>query len=225
MNVKGIQMAIPNKQVNKTLLNKERLRVLRDLALIDSPEETIYDRLTQLASKAIGAPVSLVSMVAADYQFFKSQVGLPAPWSEDRRTPLSHSFCKHVVASNEPLIVEDARTHELVKDNEAIPDLDVIGYLGMPLTMQDGKRLGSFCVIDSEPRRWKDTEIAIMRELSEILTREIDMRALANIDASYQDKLDDMHRSIENLIDTVNTDNSQEVILQQLQDARERFTI
>jgi GAF domain-containing protein len=222
---KGIKMTVSDKQIDKTLLNKERLRVLRDLALIDSPEETIYDRLTQLASKAIGAPVSLVSMVAADYQFFKSQVGLPAPWSEDRRTPLSHSFCKHVVASNEPLIVEDAREHELVKDNEAIPDLDVIGYLGMPLTMQDGKRLGSFCVIDSEPRDWKDTEIAIMRELSEILTREIDLRALANLDSSHQDKLDDIHDSIEKLIDAVNTDKSQQSILEQLQDARERFTV
>ncbi len=220
-------MTAPHTQqkIDSVLLNKERLRVLRDLALIDSPQETIYDRLTQLASKAIGAPVSLVSMVAADYQFFKSQVGLPAPWSEDRRTPLSHSFCQHVVATNEPLIITDAREHELVKDNQAIPDLDVIGYLGMPLTMQDGKRLGSFCVIDSEPREWTDTEVAIMQELSEILTREIDLRALANLDNSQQNQLDAMHSSIEKLIDAVNTDNSKEQILTQVHDARERFTI
>ena len=130
-----------------------------------------------------------------------------------------------MVATNEPLIVSDAREHELVKDNQAIPDLDVIGYLGMPLTMQDGKRLGSFCVIDSEPREWTETEIAIMQELSEILTREIDLRALANLDDSHQQKLDEMHASIEKLIDAVNPDNSKERVLEQLQEARERFTI
>jgi hypothetical protein len=64
----------------RTLMNLERLNVLRELALVDSKFETTYDRLTQFASKIIEAPVSLVSMVAADYQFFKSHVGLPDPW-------------------------------------------------------------------------------------------------------------------------------------------------
>ena len=79
------------------LLNKQRLKVLRDLALIDADAETVYDKVTILATKIMGAPVSLVSMVAADYQFFKSFVGLPEPWASQRRTPLSHSFCQPIV--------------------------------------------------------------------------------------------------------------------------------
>jgi GAF domain-containing protein len=137
--------------IKNVLLNTERLKILRDLALIDSPAETVYDRITQLASKAVGSPVSLVSMVGSDYQFFKSFVGLPEPWASDRSTPLSHSFCQHVVATNEPLIVSDARNVDFLKDNLAIPDLNVIGYLGIPLTLQSGQRLGSFCVIDGKP--------------------------------------------------------------------------
>lgn len=214
-----------DKQIKDVLLDKERLRVLRELALIDAPEENLYDRLTEFASKIIGAPVSLVSMVAANYQFFKSQSGLPEPWKSDRRTPLSHSFCKHVVATKEPLIVQDARRHEVVKDNQAIPDLDVIGYLGMPITMQDGKSLGSFCVIDNKPRDWTADEIEIVRELSEIVSREIDLRARANLSDAYKVQLNSAHTKIENLIKSVNTNASQRAILEQLKEARKRYAV
>ena len=209
---------------NTILINQQRLKVLRDLALIDAPTETIYDKVTILASKVIGVPVSLVSMVAADYQFFKSFVGLPEPWASERRTPLSHSFCQHVVASNEPLIVTDARDHELVHDNLAIPDLNVIGYLGIPLTLQDGKRLGSFCVIDGEPHEWTDLEIAIVKELAAIVTYEIDLKAMAQSDSSYQEKLDKAHRQIDNLIQETDTENvSQATFLEQVKAAREEY--
>src|SRR5215468_11196880 len=92
----------------------QRLRVLHDLAILDTPAEEAFDRLTRLASKIVNAPVSLVSLVDSDRQFFKSFVGLTEPWSSRRETPLSHAFCQHVVASNEPLIIEDARENPLV---------------------------------------------------------------------------------------------------------------
>lgn len=207
------------------LLDRERLKVLRELALIDGDAETVYDRMTQLASRAIDTPVSLVSMVAADYQFFKSYVGLPEPWASDRRTPLSHSFCQHVVASNEPLIVTDARQHPLVKDNLAIPDLNVIGYLGVPLTLSDGRRLGSFCVIDGEPREWTRVEIDIVTELADIVINEIDLRARVNINELEQDRLDDLHDTIDNFIDSLDTNTSKEDFLQQVREAKNRYTL
>lgn len=156
-----------------------RLAVLRKLALIDTPEEPFFDRMTRLASTLIGTPVSLVSMVAGNYQFFKSSYGLPEPWQSQRRTPLSHSFCQHVVTSGEPLVVEDARVHSLLMNNRAIPDLNVIGYLGMPLQTADGYRLGSFCVIDGQPHTWTDEEIQVMWAFSEVINAEIDARATA----------------------------------------------
>jgi GAF domain-containing protein len=93
-----------------------------------------------------------VSLVDADRQFFKSALGLPEPWATRRETPLSHSFCQHVVATGAPLRVEDARDHSLVCDNLAIPELGVVAYLGMPLATADGQVLGSLCAIDTEPR-------------------------------------------------------------------------
>lgn len=158
------------------LANEARLNKLKELLLLDSPAEEAFDRLTRLASKIVNAPVSLVSLVDVDRQFFKSFVGLPEPWASERETPLSHSFCQYVVATGEPLVVEDARKVDLLKDNLAIPDLDVIGYLGMPIMASDGSQLGSFCVIDSKPRQWTQREIEIVQELAISAMAEIELR-------------------------------------------------
>lgn len=87
------------------LNDPKRLEVLAATALLESPPEESFDRLTRLASDILDAPVALVSLVDNEHQFFKSQVGLPDPWAAQRATPLSHSFCQHVVASATPLIV------------------------------------------------------------------------------------------------------------------------
>lgn len=154
-----------------------RLAALRRTLLLDSPGEPSFDRLTSLASMILDAPVSLVSLVDEDRQFFKSCIGLPEPWSERRETPLSHSFCKHTVATGEPLIIDDAREHELVKDNPAIRELNIIAYAGIPLYLDD-QALGSFCVIDSEPRAWSDRDVAILKGLAEAAMTEIELRVI-----------------------------------------------
>ena len=99
-------------------------------------------------------PVALVSLVDADRQFFKSCLGLPEPWASARETPLSHSFCQHAVARREPLVVDDAREHEVLRDNPAIRDMGVVAYAGIPLIDAAGHALGTLCVIDSQPRHW-----------------------------------------------------------------------
>jgi len=162
---------------SKIIQNPDRLQILRDLVLLDTPEEEPFDRLTALASKIVGAPVSLVSLIDADRQFFKSALGLPEPWTSDRETPLTHSFCQHVVATGEPLVITDAREHPLVHDNLAIRDLNVIGYLGIPLETSDGYGLGSFCVIDGKPREWTTDEVEIMRDLAKMVMTEIELRS------------------------------------------------
>ena len=141
----------------QTLRDVDRLAALRRLALLDSPAEQAFDRLTRLAATILHVPVALVSLVDQDRQFFKSCLGLPEPWASQRQTPLSHSFCQYTVHTRTPLVIEDARRDPLVQDNLAIPDLNVIAYLGIPLITSTGDALGSFCVIDSQPRSWTAT--------------------------------------------------------------------
>ncbi|MGJ3238053.1 MAG: GAF domain-containing protein [Anaerolineae bacterium] len=207
------------------LLNVDRLKVLFELSLIDAPEETVYNTITQFASKAIGTPVSLVSMVADNYQFFKSEVGLPEPWKSQRRTPFSHSFCKHVVADNQPLVVNDARENDLVKHNSAIHDLNVIGYLGIPLTLADGKSLGSLCVIDNDVREWTQTEIDIMTELAQIVTKEFDTRAHMRRKQTTQEELESLQTRIINFVASIDTNDTKPNILQAIRRQRRYFDL
>lgn len=156
---------------------RERLEALWATGLLDSPREPIFDRLTRLGTLLTGAAVALVSLVDKNRQFFKSDHGLPEPTASRRETPLSHSFCKHVVASGEPLIIEDARQHPLVRDNPAVRELPVIAYLGIPLRTSDGHVLGTFCLLDREPRKWADAQVQAARELAAAAVTEIDLRA------------------------------------------------
>jgi PAS domain S-box-containing protein len=154
----------------------DRLAALRGTGLLDSPPEPSFDRLTRLAARLLRAPVALVSLVDEGRQFFKSSLGLPEPWASRRQTPLSHSFCRHVVASRRPLVVADARRHPLVCDNPAIAELGVVAYLGVPLVTADGHALGSFCAIDAEPRPWAEEDVEALRDLAASAVAEIELR-------------------------------------------------
>lgn len=154
----------------------QRLRALWDLRLLDTPTEAAFDRLAKLAARVLNTPVALVSLVDRNRQFFKSCIGLPEPWSRWRETPLSHSFCQHVVATGNPLIVPDARQSPDLRDNRAIAELDVVAYLGCPMILPNGQVIGSFCVIDSKPRNWSDADAAIVRDLTASVMTEIELR-------------------------------------------------
>jgi hypothetical protein len=91
------------------LLRPDRLAALRQTALLDTPPEEGFDRLTRMAARLLGAPTSLISLVTDERQFFKSTIGLPEPWATRRSAPLSFSFCSTVAGTGEPLVVEDAR--------------------------------------------------------------------------------------------------------------------
>lgn len=156
--------------------NLNRLEAVRRTGLLDSPPEESFDRFTRLATRLFKTPVALVSLVDADRQFFKSAVGLPEPWQTRRETPLTHSFCKHAVAQQEPLVIADARKDPMFRQNPAVRDLKIVAYAGVPLILS-GSALGAFCVIDNEPHAWSYDEVQMLRELGACVMHEIDLRS------------------------------------------------
>lgn len=164
------------RDVEAALADPGRLAELGRSRLMDTPPEESFDRLTRLASRILGAPAAFVSLVDDRREFFKSAVGV-AP--DDRVRPLSHSYCKHIIASGEPLVADDARQHPLLRDNPAIQDFRAIAYCGIPITSASGRILGSFCVVDDKPRHWSADQLETLRELGESVIREVDLRLLA----------------------------------------------
>jgi signal transduction histidine kinase len=154
----------------------ERLARLRATGLLDAPAEEAFDRLTRLASRMLKAPLSTVTLVDADRQFYMSCVGVPEPLATTRATPLEFSFCKHTVVLGEPLIVPDTRAHALVGDNPAIEQFGVAAYAGIPLLTSDGYALGTLCVMDFEVRHWTDDDVRNLTDLAASVSTEIELR-------------------------------------------------
>jgi len=158
------------------LTRPDRLAALRRTALLDTPPEEAFDRLTRMAARLLGTPVSLISLVADDHQFFKSAIGLPEPWASSRVTPISFSFCGQVVATGEPLVLEDARRHPLLRHNPVIRELGWVAYAGVPLVTRQGHTIGALCVADKTPRLWSERDIALLQDLAASIITEIELR-------------------------------------------------
>lgn len=144
--------------------------------LLDGPAEPAFDRLTRMAARLLDAPTALVSIVDEDRQFFKSAYGLDGPFAVKRETPLSHSFCKHVVETRDALVVEDARRHELVKDNLAVSEFGVVAYLGVPIFSTDNEAIGALCAIDTKVRAWSAEDRRTLADLSAAVGTELQLR-------------------------------------------------
>jgi diguanylate cyclase (GGDEF)-like protein len=152
-----------------------RLAALAESGLLDSPGDGGFDRFTRLVAEVLHVPVALFTIVTPERQVLKSTVGV----GELRETPLSHSFCRHVVDTGAPLEVVDARSHPRVHDNPAIQDFGIIAYLGMPLVTRGGLRLGALCAIDHTPRQWTGRDHGVLEDLAAAMMAEIELR-LAN---------------------------------------------
>lgn len=146
-----------------------------------------FDRFAGLVRTILDVPVALVSLVDETRQVLPGASGLPADVDAQRSTPLSHSFCQHVVTSSSPLVIGDARVDPLVRDNLAVRDLAVIAYAGMPLTDTSGRVIGSLCAIDREPRVWTLAELALLADLAAACSSELHVREFARrASAAYE---------------------------------------
>jgi GAF domain-containing protein len=181
----AVQAAEPVDPVDcGALCDPERLRALAESGLTARADPDM-EQYAERVRRWLGVPVALVSLVQPDRQVFPGSSGLPEPWASTRLTPLSHSFCQHVVITAEPLIVTDAREHPLVRDNRAVAELGVIAYAGMPLTDAVGNVLGSLCAIDTEPRHWTEEHLDALRDLARSCSTELRLR-LARHDAGRE---------------------------------------
>jgi GAF domain-containing protein len=177
--------------------DEARLRSLAQSGLgaqADPEMQAVAERVRQW----VGVPVALVSLVQPDQQVFPGMTGLPEPWATARCMPLTHSFCRHVVTTAEPLIVSDAREHPLLGHTPAVHELGAVAYAGMPLTDEAGAVLGSLCAIDGVPRQWTPVELDLLRGLAESCSSELRLRLArfsAHVERGRRDELEQQLRS------------------------------
>jgi diguanylate cyclase (GGDEF)-like protein len=171
------------------LTSPTRLAALRASGLLDGAANPVLDRLSRLVTTLLGVPVALVSLVDDRRQHFAGLAGLGGWAGEERGTPLSHSFCQHVVASDATLLVGDASAHPLVRENLAFTELGVMAYAGVPLRTAEGETLGALCAIDTAPCRWRPEHVAVLEDLAAAAMAEIELRSTSHALVATQDRL------------------------------------
>jgi len=128
------------------------------------------DLYARMVLREVGVPTGLVTILNDETQEIPGAAG---KYGLRESTPISESFCQHVVANNAPLIIPDARLDSRVCDKPSVTKGAVVAYMGYPLRNSKGKTIGSVCAIDSEPRSWSDPELEALRDVAHATTAEV----------------------------------------------------
>jgi diguanylate cyclase (GGDEF)-like protein/PAS domain S-box-containing protein len=181
-----------------------RLAALRSLDILDTPAEAEFDALVQAASTVCGTPISLVSLVDEDRQWFKANHGLPGA----TQTPRYMAFCSHAILDDELFVVNDALADERFADNPLVTGApDIRFYAGAPVRLSDGQRVGTLCVIDRRARQLDATQRDVLISLSKAVSRALEgrhatqhLRAAVDELEGKRQMLDATLRSIEDAV-------------------------
>lgn len=166
-------MKIPDIPANEG----QRIETLHSLSILDTQPEERFDRLTRMAKQIFDVPITLVSLVDENRQWFKSCVGLEA-----YETPREISFCGHSILEKHVFVVPDTLLDPRFIDNPLVTDAPNIRfYAGCPLQV-NGQRLGTLCLIDNQPRVLSDNDILLLKDLAAMVECELAAAHLATMD-------------------------------------------
>jgi PAS domain S-box-containing protein len=157
----------------KTTDDAARLAALAEFDILDTPTEALFDAFTRLAATMCGAPMSLMALVAADRQWFKSTYGL----SGVAEMPRSGSFCDLTIRQSGVSEVPDASKDPRFSDNPLVTgEPHVRFYAGAPLISHDGHAVGTICVLDREPRTLTDIQRTALVEVARAIVDQLETR-------------------------------------------------
>jgi len=155
-----------------------RLADLHALAVLDTPSEERFDRLTRIARILFDVPVALVSLIDAERQWIKSEQGLGV-----RETSRETSFCAHAILSDQVMLVPDAALDERFHDNPLVTGEPYVRfYVGRPLKVAGRSKVGTLCLMDSRPREFSEREILLLEDLAIMAEQELTAVSLATTD-------------------------------------------
>lgn len=154
----------------------KRLRALQELEILDSPPEAEFDALVKAAAIACGVPISLISLVDRERQWFKANWGLEGVTETSR----SVSFCTHAIEGEGCFEIPDATSDPRFANNELVIGAPNIRfYAGIPLQLNNGEQVGTLCIIDDKPRELTQDQRSILTHLSTAAVRALESRRMA----------------------------------------------
>ncbi|HEY8383348.1 MAG TPA: PAS domain S-box protein [Microvirga sp.] len=153
----------------------ERLAALRDLHILDTPADTHFDAIAQIARRTFGVPIALISLVDEDRQWFKARCGLDAS-----ETPRGIAICAHAIMDDDLLVIEDLTRDARFADNPIVTgELHLRFYAGAPLVIRSGIRVGTLCLLDTAPRVFTTEQRAALRDLADVVVAQLHLHSVS----------------------------------------------
>jgi DNA-binding LytR/AlgR family response regulator len=175
----------------------ERVEALKSYEVLDSAPEEAFDGLTRLASYICETPVSLISLIDSQRQWFKSKLGLDVP-----ETPRDISFCQYAILQNDIFEVEDATQNELFRSNPMVTgDPNIRFYAGAPLINADGFSLGTLCIIDTIPKHLTEQQRDALLTLAREVVSHLELRRARLNLQDEKDKLEGLLKLANSAVD------------------------
>ncbi|WBL23754.1 sensor histidine kinase [Zunongwangia sp. HRR-M8] len=176
------------------LNEKERLSSLNSIELLKGVSEEEFDNITQLASYICKTPISLITLVETEKNWYKSNHGGPSITESERR--LSH--CAHAILEPGDLMeVQDLREDLRFKDNPftSSPESPILYYAGMPLLDNNGYALGTLCVLDTKINKLDEDQKMALKALAKQVEKLFELRRKNLYLEKIKQELDD-HNSL-----------------------------
>lgn len=150
-----------------------RVCAVQGLHLLDTASEERFDRITKEAIKKFSVPISTITLVDKDREWFKSVQGL-----DKREGPRDISFCGHALMSEVMLIINDTLKNPMFADNPMVKgDPFIRFYAGKSLYDHKSKLpVGVFCIKDTKPRQMNLREMNDFLDLASQAEEEINKK-------------------------------------------------
>ncbi|HSP29574.1 MAG TPA: EAL domain-containing protein [Ilumatobacteraceae bacterium] len=153
-----------------------RIAALHRADVLDTPAEEVYDEIVRAAAELCGTPISLVSLIDEDRQWFKAKVGIDVD-----ETPRDVAFCAHAICSEELLEVPNTLDDDRFSSNPFVVNApNVKFYAGAPLRTEAGYSYGTLCVIDTVPRLLTPDQRDGLSRLARQVTVLLELRGTIN---------------------------------------------
>jgi len=148
----------------------ERLEALRRYGAFGLLRSVVFDDIARLAAFICRTPVSMISLVDSNRQWFLAKTGMDAC-----ETSREVSFCAHALVGPEMLIVEDTHLDARFFRNPLVTGEPFVRfYAGAPLLTTDGYALGTLCVVDYVPRTLASEQREALRSLSHLVMGQLE---------------------------------------------------
>jgi diguanylate cyclase (GGDEF)-like protein len=175
----------------------ERLSALRELNVLDTPINSAFERVTRLTKKMFEVPMVAISLVDGDRQWFKSEQGLNVC-----ETNRNISFCGHAILQDQIFLIPDALKDERFHDNPLVTGGPKIRfYAGYPIRSPDGYKIGSFCIMDTNPRDISIEDLDPLKDMAALVEQQLSSHAQKKYQSKIMQELDQAKR--EKMIDSL----------------------